>query len=125
MNELVNEDDKPEEAKREMIFLMTANNVMDMIMEAIPEEVALELSMSLDSVIGLSLVNRRYDVDLLESNYKTLIKIKREDYASDEEFEQAVRDVDERWWTVGKQALGGRSPNDAIIEELSKYSLNR
>ncbi len=125
MNETVDQDDKPEEAKREMIFLMTANNVLDMVMETLPEELAVELSASLDSLIGLSMVNRRFDVDLLEANYKTLTNVKREDYSSDEDFEEAVRDMDERWWTVGKQLLGGRTPNDAILEEMSKYGLTR
>ncbi len=125
MNETVDQDDKPEEAKREMIFLMTANNVLDMVMETMPEELAVELSASLDSLIGLSMVNRRFDVDLLEANYKTLTNVKREDYSSDEEFEEAVREIDERWWTVGKQPLGGRTPNDAIFEEMSKYGLTR
>ncbi len=125
MNETVDQDDKPEEAKREMIFLMTANNVMDMVMETLPEELAVELSASMDSLIGLSMVNRRFEVDLLDANYQTLTKVDREEYSSDEEFEEAIRDMDERWWTVGKQLLGGRTPNDAILEEMSKYGLTR
>ena len=125
MAEAVDADDKPEQAKRELLFLMTANNVLDMVFEALPEDLALELTVSLDSMIGVSLVNRRFDVDIWEANYSTISKVKREDYGSDEEFEEAVKAMDERWWTVGKQALGGRTPNDAIVEEMSKYKLNR
>lgn len=125
MSESIDEENKPEPAKRELLFLMTANNVMDMIMESVPDELALEISYCFDSLIGLSMVNSRFEVDLVESNYEVLEKIKREEHASDEAYEATVKDVDERWWTVGKQHLGGRSPNDAIAEELSKYGLNK
>ncbi len=125
MAEAVDADDKPESAKREMLFLMAANNILDLVMETLPEELAMDFTVSLDSLIGVSLVNRRFDVDIWEANYTTISNLKREDYDSDEEFEQAVQAMDERWWTVGKQALGGRTPNDAIVEEMSKYKLNR
>ncbi len=125
MAEAIDADEKPESAKREMLFLMAANNILDMVMEALPEDLAMDLTISLDSLIGVSLVNRRFDVDIWENNYQAISKLKREDYDSDEEFEQAVKAMDERWWTVGKQALGGRTPNDAIVEEMSKYRLNR
>ena len=78
-----------------------------------------------DSMIGMSLVNKRFDVDLVDANFEVLKKLKREDHGTDEEFEAAIRDVDHRWWTVGKQLLGGRSPNDAISEELGKFGLNK
>lgn len=125
MTESIDDDDKPEPAKRELLFLMTANNVMDMILESVPDELALEISYCFDSMIGLSMVNNRFEVDLVEANYEVLKTIKREDHASDEAFEGAVREMDERWWTIGKQLLGGRSPNDAIAEELGKYGLNK
>lgn len=125
MTESIDEEDKPEPVKRELLFLMTANNVMDMIMESVPDELALEISYCFDSMIGLSMVNSRFEVDLVDANYEVLKKIKREDHATDESYEAAVKDIDERWWTIGKQLLGGRSPNDAIAEELGKYGLNK
>ena len=124
--EQLNEEKKmPEEAKRELLFMMTANSVLDMVMESLPDEMSLELSYCLDHMMGVAAVNQKFGVDLLETNYEVVSKIKRDSYASDEEFEKAVVEKEEKWWTVGKQLLGGRSPNDAIAEALSKYGLNK
>ncbi|MDR0778074.1 MAG: hypothetical protein LBE48_01355 [Methanomassiliicoccaceae archaeon] len=119
------EKEMPEDAKRELLFMMTANSVLDMVMESLPDDLSLELSYCLDHMMGLSAVNKKYDVDILEANYEVVSKIKRDDYNTDEEFEAAVIDKEEKWWAVGKQLLGGRSPNDAIAEALSKYGLNK
>jgi hypothetical protein len=79
----------------------------------------------MDHMMGVSVVNQKFGVDLLETNYEVVSKIKRDDYETDQEFENAVLEKEEKWWTVGKQQLGGRSPNDAIAEALSKYGLNQ
>ncbi|MDR0198903.1 MAG: hypothetical protein LBI08_04085 [Methanomassiliicoccaceae archaeon] len=125
VEQLNEEKDMPEDAKRELMFLMTANSVLDIVMESLPDELALEMSYCMDHMIGVYAVNQRYGIDLLEANYAVVSKIKRDDYDSDEEFEKAVADKEEKWWTVGKQQLSGRSPNDAIAEALSRYGLNK
>jgi len=125
MIEFANEKKVPEEARAEMIFSMTANSMMDMIMESLPEDLALELSYCFDHLMGVFIANKRYGVDILDAAYQTISKIKREDYDSQEEFEKAVNEKEERWWTIGKQLLSGHSPNDAIAEALSRYGLNR
>ena len=119
------EKEMPEDAKRELLFMMAVHSTLDMVMESLPDDVSLELSYCLDHMMGLASVNQRYDVDLLETNFEAVRKVKRDDYASDEEFENAVVEKEEKWWNVGKQQLGGRSPNDAIAEALSRYGLNR
>ncbi|MCL2785742.1 MAG: hypothetical protein FWD81_00755 [Methanomassiliicoccaceae archaeon] len=119
------EKDMPEEAKRELLFMMAVHSTLDMVFESLPDEEALDLSYCLDHMMALSAVNQRYNVDLLETNFEVVSKMKREDYGSDEEFEAAVVEKEEKWWTIGKQQLGGRSPNDAIAEALSRYGLNR
>ena len=119
------EKDLPDAAKKELLFMMAVNSALDMIFESVPDDVAVELSYCVDHIMGLSAVNSKYDVDLLEANYEVISKIKRDDYGTDEEFEVVVADKEEKWWTVGKQLLGGRSPNDAIAEALSRYGLNR
>ncbi|MCL2143006.1 MAG: hypothetical protein FWH44_01945 [Methanomassiliicoccaceae archaeon] len=123
--QLDEEKDMPEEAKRELLFMMTANSVLDIVMESLPDEVSLELSYCLDHMMGVAAVNKRYGIDLLEANYDAVSKIDREDYGSDDEFEKAVIEKEEKWWTTGKQLLGGRSPNDAVAEVLSRYGLNK
>jgi hypothetical protein len=121
----VDEEDMPEEAKRELTFLMSVNALMDMIMEIIPEELGMDLSCTLDSFIGVQLVNKRYSTDLMKYNLDTLRKVKREDYATEEEFVEAVEQIDERWWTTQKQGLGGRSPNEAIKDEMQNFNLDK
>ena len=125
MEEFMDENKVPEEGRKEMVFNMTVNSLLDMIMESIHVETALELSYSLDHTIGMFIANKRYGVDIMDAAYQSLTKVKREDYGTDEEFEKAVEEREEKWWTVGKQILSGRSPNDVIIEALSRYGLNR
>jgi len=125
LEELSEDKTMDDDAKRQLLFMMTANAVLDMVMESIPDDMSVELSYCLDHMLGLAAVNKRYDVDLLDANYKVITKVKRDDYATDEEFETAILGKEEKWWSVGKQLLGGRSPNDAIAEALSKYGLNK
>ena len=125
IEELSEDKSMDDDAKRQLLFMMTANAVLDMVMESIPDDLAVELSYCLDHMLGLAAVNKRYNVDLLEANYDVVTKIKRENYATDEEFEAAILEKEEKWWSVGKQLLGGRSPNDAIAEALSRYGLNK
>jgi len=119
------EKDMPEKARRELLFMMAVHSTLDMVLESLPDDLSLELTYCLDHMMGLSAVNKRYDVDLLETNFEVVSKVKREDYGSDEEFENAVLEKEEKWWSASKQQLGGRSPNDAIAEALSRYGLNR
>jgi hypothetical protein len=125
MIEFADKNEVPEGARAEMMFSMAANSILDMVMESLPEALALELSYCFDHHLGMFVANKRYGVDILDAVYQTISKLKREDYASLEEFEKAVNDKEERWWTVGKQLLGGHSPNDVIAEALSRYGLNR
>ncbi|MDR0791239.1 MAG: hypothetical protein LBE47_01730 [Methanomassiliicoccaceae archaeon] len=56
------EKELPEDAKRELLFMMAVNSVLDMVLESLPDDKSLELSYWLDHMIGLSVVNRKYDV---------------------------------------------------------------
>jgi hypothetical protein len=125
IEQVAEEKEMPEEARRELLFMMTVNSVLDMVMESLPDDLSLEMSYCLDHMMGVAVVNQKYGVDLLEANYEVVSKIKRDDYENDEDFEKAVLAKEEKWWTVGKQLLGGRSPNDAIAEALSRYGLNK
>ncbi|MBQ7701242.1 MAG: hypothetical protein IJT54_02450 [Candidatus Methanomethylophilaceae archaeon] len=120
----IDKDDNPEDAKKHLSFLMTANAVMDMIMECIPEEMALDLSYALDHTIALSLVNKKYDCDLLEEERKAVSIVKREDYDTDDDYARAVEAIDDHWWTISQPQLDMRNANDAIIEMMAKYKLN-
>lgn len=125
MMEFAEKNETPDEARPELIFSMAVNSTLDMIMESIPAEMALEMSLSFDHLMGVFIANKRYGVDILDAAFESLKKVNRDDYKTDEEFEAAVEEREEKWWTVGKQVLSGRSPNDVIAEALSRYGLNR
>ena len=113
-----------EDAKKEMSFMMIANNVIDLVMGCVPDELALELSYALDNTIALSLVNRKYNCDLIEEERKAISIVKREDYDTDDDFARALEAIEDHWWSIGQPQLDMRSASDAIIEMLRKYGLN-
>ena len=113
-----------DEVKKEMSFMMIANNVIDLIMGCVPDELALELSYALDNTIALSLVNRKYDCDLIEEERKAISIVKREDYDTDDDYARALEAIEDHWWSIGQPQLDMRSASDAIIEMLRKYGLN-
>ena len=113
-----------EDAKKEMSFMMIANNVLDLIMGCVPDDLALELSYALDNTIALSLVNRKYDCDLIEEERKAISIVKREDYDTDDDFARALEAIEDHWWSIGQPQLEMRSASDAIVEMLRKYGLN-
>ena len=113
-----------EDAKKEMSFMMIANNVIDLVMGCVPDELALELSYALDNTIALSLVNRKYDCDLIDEERKAISIVKREDYDTDDDFARALEAIEDHWWSIGQPQLDMRSASDAIIEMMKKYGLN-
>lgn len=115
--------DLPEDAKRKLIFSMTANSVLDLICDSCPADVALEASFCLDMYMGASLTSKKYKVDLFKEHHQALMGIKREDFPDDEAYEREVEGFEERWWDIPQPLLDKRTPNDAIIEMLSKYGL--
>ena len=113
-----------DDAKKEMTFMMIVNNVLDLMMGCVPDELALELSYALDNTIALSLVNRKYDCDLIDEERKAIEIVKREDYDTDDDFARALEAIEDHWWSIGQPQLEMRSASDAIIEMLRKYGLN-
>jgi len=124
-NALMNEIDKmdvPEDAKKKLIFSMTANSILDMICDA-DQELGIEATLSFDVFLGVSLTNKKYKVDLFKELTRALMDIKRDDFPSDEAYEKELDQFEEQWWDIPQPLLEKRTPNDAIIETLSKYGL--
>ncbi len=124
LQKAVNEGTEDEEGRKHLAFLMSVNSVLDLIMECVPDELALELSYALDHTVALALVNKKYDCDLLEEEKKAVSIVKREDYDTDDDFARAVEAIDDHWWTISQPQLDMRNANDAILEMLAKYKLN-
>jgi hypothetical protein len=115
--------DLPEEAKRRMIFNMTANGVLDMISDSAPEDVGLDVSFCFDMYLGVSLTNKRFKVDLFKEHLKALLSVNREEFPDDDSYELALEEFEERWWDMPQPLLDKRTPNDAIKETLARYGL--
>ncbi len=124
LQKAVSEGTEDEEGRKHLSFLMSVNSVLDLIMECVPEDLALEVSYALDHTVALALVNKKYDCDLLEEEKKAVSIVKREDYETDDDFKRAVEAIDDHWWSISQPQLDMRNANDAILEMLAKYKLN-
>ena len=124
--DMIDEIDKmdiPEEGKRKLIFSITANSVLDMMGECTDAELAMELTFSFDMYMGVSITNERFKVDLFKEHQKALASVDRTKFPSEEDYERAVVEFEERWWDIPQPLLDKRTPNDAIMESLNKYGL--
>lgn len=124
IKESLSKSGKKGEAKDRLLFNMTVNAVLDLVMEASPDDLSMELSYPLDTYIGMLLVNKKYGVDISEEMNKAVSIVKREQYDTDDDFARAVEDITDHWWSLGQPKLDMRNPSDAIIEMLGKYGLN-
>lgn len=113
-----------EDTKRQMLFKMTANSVLDMMMDAIPSEIAMEMSYSFDMLLGVALTNRKYNVDLFKEHEKALATVQPSKFNSENDYQSALKDFEERWWDIPQPILEKRTPNDAIRELLDRYGLS-
>ena len=125
INETMADEKLPVEGKMSFVFKATAHGVLDMIMECLPPEYSEEVAVSLDSFIGMNLVNQKFGVDLVNAVMEELQKIEQNDDESDEQFEARLSEMEEGWWYIPQPILNGRNPNDAIREEMGKYGLNQ
>lgn len=123
MMSTVKDCDLPEDAKYEMIFKMTVNSVLDMIDDAAPIDAALDLSFCFDMYMGVAITNKRFNVDLFKEQQKALLEIDRSKFKDDEEYERALTDFEDAWWSIPQPRLEKRNPNEAIRESLAKYGL--
>ncbi len=125
MEETMADDKLPIEGKMSFVFKATAHGVLDMIMECLTPEYREEVAVSLDSFIGMNLVNQKFGVDLVNAVMEELQKIDQKPGESDDQFEQRLSAMEEGWWSIPQPILNGRNPNDAIREEMGKYGLNQ
>ena len=125
MMETIDEDTElPEEAKRQLVFKMTANSVLDMVMECLAPDTAEEVSACLDGYIGMSLTNKKHQVDLMGELRKAIMDVKQYEGEGDEDFERRLSDLEDAWWGIPQPKLNGRTPDDAIREEMRRYGLD-
>ena len=125
IGETLADDKLPVEAKMSFVFKATAHGVLDMIMECLQPEYREEVATSIDSFVGMNLVNHRFKVDLVDAVMKELQKVEQDPGESDENFEERLMRMEEGWWDISQPILNGRTANDAIREEMGRYGLNQ
>jgi len=117
------EGDIPEDAKMQLLFNMTANSILDMMADAVPSEMGVDMTFYFDMFMGVALTNKRFGVDLFKEQQKALVEILPSKFPSDEEYKKALTEFEEAWWSIPQPKLEKRNPNDAIRESLDKYGL--
>jgi hypothetical protein len=117
-------EDLDAEAGAQMLFKMTANSVLDMVMDAVPAEVGLDVSFSFDMLLGVALTNRKHGVNLFKEHEKALAGVRPSGFDTDELYRLALEEFEEKWWDLPQPMLSQRTPNDAIREILSEYGLS-
>jgi hypothetical protein len=125
INDTLADDKLPVEGKMSFVFKATAHGVLDMIMECLPPEYREEVAVSLDSFLGMNLVNQKFGVDLVNAVMEELQKVDQQPGESDDQFEARLSAMEEGWWSIPQPILNGRNPNDAIREEMNRYGLNQ
>jgi len=125
IEDTLNDEKLPIEGKMSFVFKATAHGVLDMIMQCLQPEYREEVATSLDSFMGMNLVNQRFGVDLIDAVMKELEKVEPEKGETDEQFDDRLMALEEAWWGIPQPLLNGRNPNDAIREEMAKYGLNQ
>ncbi len=113
----------PEEAKRQMIFKLTANSVLDMIMDSLSPEPAEEVAQCLDGYICVGIVNKKFGLDLYKELYEALDKVEKKEGESEEDYDKRLDEMSDQWWYIPQPLLNQRNPSDAIREEMAKYGL--
>ncbi len=125
MMETIDEDpDLPEEARRQLVFKMTANSVLDVVMECLAPDTAEEVAACLDGYIGMCIVNKKHQVNLMDELRQALLKVDQMEGESDEDFCRRINDLEDAWWSIPQPRLSGRTPDDAIHEEMRRYGLD-
>lgn len=113
----------PEDGKRQMIFKMAANSVLDIVMECLTPETAEEVAECFDQYLGMCIVNKKYSIDLLKEFRTALETVEKKDDESDEQYDERLDAMAESWWSIPQPLLNKRNPNDAIREEILRYGL--
>lgn len=119
----VEEQVAPEPNKREMLFLTLSNSIFDMMMDILPEELAVALAQNLDDYLAVTLINKKYKVDLLKQFQDEFLKEKGSNFDTEEDLANALAEFEDKFWNSPRKDLGGKSPNAVVEAALKHYDL--
>jgi len=113
----------PEANKLEMLFLTLSNSMLDMMMDILPEEVAVILAENIDDYLAVTLINKKYGIDLLKSFQEEFMAKKGKEFDSEEKLAEALSEFEEEFWNSPHKDLKGKSPNQVVEAALKHYDL--
>ncbi|MFA5312052.1 MAG: hypothetical protein WC375_01895 [Methanomassiliicoccales archaeon] len=123
LSQVIDEEKVPEENKREMLFLTLSNALLDMIIDIVPAEVGDMIAENIDDFLTVTLVNRDYNVDLLQKFKEDFVIEKGDTFEDETLLNDALDEFEESWWNSPRDDLKGKSPNEALEEMAEKYDL--
>jgi len=123
LNQVVEEESAPEENKQEMLFLTLSNAILDLVMDIVPLEMAEVIAENVDDFLTVTVVNREYNVDLLQLFKQDFVNTKGDTFEDEDELNNAVAEFEESWWNAPRKDLKGKSPNQALDEAAKQYDL--
>lgn len=113
----------PEPYKREMLFLTLSNSIMDMMMDILPEEVAVILAENIDDYLAVTLINQKYGVDLLKTFQEEFLAKKGKEFDTEDKLAEALAEFEEEFWNSPRKDLDDKSPNQVVEAALKHYDL--
>jgi hypothetical protein len=123
LNQVVEEESAPEENKQEMMFLTLSNAILDLVMDIVPLEMAEVIAENVDDFLTVTVVNREYNVDLLQMFKQDFVNSKGDTFEDEDELNNALAEFEESWWNAPRKDLKGKSPNQALDEAAKQYDL--
>jgi len=120
---VINEEELPEDSKRELMFLTLSNALLDMIMDIMPEDLSVLFARNLDDYLAVTVVNQQYNLDLLQQFQDDFAAAKGTKFKDERKLNDAVIEFEEMWWNSPRKDLGGKTPNAAVAEAGAKYNL--
>lgn len=123
MVEKIVESDAPDDRKLEMMFVMSTNAILDLLMGSQPEEVSLLVAKNVDEYLRVALVNRRYGTDLMQSFQDEFFSKHGDDFETEEDLDRLLGTFDENWWNTKRDELEGLTPNKAVRKISEEYGI--
>jgi len=123
LSQVIDEEKVAEENKREMLFLTLSNALLDMIVDILPADVGDIVCENIDDYLTVTLVNREYNVDLLQLFKEDFVKEKGDTFEDEDLLNSALDEFEDSWWNTARKDLKGKSPNEALEEMAKKYDL--
>jgi hypothetical protein len=120
---VIEEEDMPEDSKRELMFLTLSNALLDMIMDIMPEDLSVLFARNLDDYLAITVVNQKYNVDLLQKFQDDFASEKGLKFKNEREFNDVVLAFEEKWWNSSRKDLDGKTPNFTVDEVAAVYRL--